>query len=161
MVREDGTVVVLDRLKELIKVNAHQVAPAELEPLLLTHADVADAAVIPRPSEPTGEVPVAVVVPRGRVDPDALRAWFAGARRTAQAHRRRPRCRADPAHPRGQGAAAAARRGGPCRTGAGALTGDRLRAMPSQEEPLRGTCACGTVRFQVTAPFSTAGYCHC
>ena len=26
---------------------------------------------------------------------------------------------------------------------------------------LTGSCACGTVRFQVTAPFQTAGYCHC
>jgi len=24
-----------------------------------------------------------------------------------------------------------------------------------------GSCACGTVRFEVTAPFETAGYCHC
>src|SRR5919109_2345988 len=27
--------------------------------------------------------------------------------------------------------------------------------------PLTGGCACGTVRFEVTAPFQTAGYCHC
>jgi hypothetical protein len=33
--------------------------------------------------------------------------------------------------------------------------------MPSQTAPLSGSCACGTVRFQVTAPFKTAGYCHC
>ncbi len=33
--------------------------------------------------------------------------------------------------------------------------------MPSPEEPLTGGCACGTIRFQVTAPFKTAGYCHC
>jgi hypothetical protein len=33
--------------------------------------------------------------------------------------------------------------------------------MPSPDAPLRGSCMCGTVRFQVTAPFSTAGYCHC
>jgi hypothetical protein len=24
-----------------------------------------------------------------------------------------------------------------------------------------GSCACGTVRFEVTQPFETAGYCHC
>ena len=34
-------------------------------------------------------------------------------------------------------------------------------SMPSPEEPLTGGCACGTVRFEVTAPFDTAGYCHC
>jgi hypothetical protein len=33
--------------------------------------------------------------------------------------------------------------------------------MPSPKEPLAGTCACGTVRFQVTGAFSTAGFCHC
>jgi hypothetical protein len=33
--------------------------------------------------------------------------------------------------------------------------------MPSPEEPLTGECACGTVRFEVTKPFNTAGYCHC
>jgi hypothetical protein len=33
--------------------------------------------------------------------------------------------------------------------------------MPSPEAPLTGGCACGAVRFEVTAPFTTAGYCHC
>ena len=33
--------------------------------------------------------------------------------------------------------------------------------MPSPDEPLTGGCACGTVRFEVTAPFTSAGYCHC
>jgi hypothetical protein len=33
--------------------------------------------------------------------------------------------------------------------------------MPSPESPLHGRCLCGAVRFEVTAPFSGAGYCHC
>ena len=33
--------------------------------------------------------------------------------------------------------------------------------MPSSDAPLTGGCACGAVRFEVTAPFDTAGYCHC
>jgi hypothetical protein len=33
--------------------------------------------------------------------------------------------------------------------------------MPSPDAPLTGGCACGAVRFEVTAPFATAGYCHC
>jgi hypothetical protein len=33
--------------------------------------------------------------------------------------------------------------------------------MPSPDAPLVGSCACGAVRFEVTAPFKTAGYCHC
>ncbi|KAF2566030.1 hypothetical protein F2Q68_00024628 [Brassica cretica] len=40
-------VFVVDRLKELIKCNGYQVAPAELEALLLAHPEIADAAVIP------------------------------------------------------------------------------------------------------------------
>jgi acyl-coenzyme A synthetase/AMP-(fatty) acid ligase len=73
----DGNVFVIDRLKELIKVNALQVAPAELEALLLTHPRVADAAVVPRPDPRSGEVPVAVVVPDDGLDPDALMDWVA------------------------------------------------------------------------------------
>jgi len=72
-----GNVFVVDRLKDLIKVNAFQVAPAELEALLTTHPHVADAAVIGRPDPRTGEAPVAVVVPRGPLDPDELAAWLA------------------------------------------------------------------------------------
>ncbi len=73
----EGNVFIVDRLKELIKVNAHQVAPAELEALLSTHPAVADAAVVPRPDEKYGEIPVAVVVPRGEeVEADDLMAWM-------------------------------------------------------------------------------------
>jgi acyl-CoA synthetase (AMP-forming)/AMP-acid ligase II len=43
-----GNVAIVDRLKELIKVRGHQVAPAELEALLATHPAVADAAVLGR-----------------------------------------------------------------------------------------------------------------
>jgi acyl-CoA synthetase (AMP-forming)/AMP-acid ligase II len=73
----DGNLFVVDRLKELIKVNALQVAPAELEALLAGHPQVADAAVIPRPDERTGEAPVAVVVARGPLEPGELIAWVA------------------------------------------------------------------------------------
>ena len=33
--------------------------------------------------------------------------------------------------------------------------------MPSADDPLSGSCACGAVSFEVIAPFVTAGYCHC
>jgi acyl-CoA synthetase (AMP-forming)/AMP-acid ligase II len=58
----DGHVFVVDRLKELIKHKGFQVPPAELEALLLTHPAVADAAVVGRPDERAGEVPVGYVV---------------------------------------------------------------------------------------------------
>jgi len=73
----DGYVYITDRLKELIKVNAFQVAPAELEVLLLSHPGVADAAVIGRPDERCGERPVAYVVFRGAPEPAALMDWVA------------------------------------------------------------------------------------
>jgi acyl-CoA synthetase (AMP-forming)/AMP-acid ligase II len=77
LVDDDGQVFVVDRLKELIKVSAHQVAPAELEALLATHPAVADVAVIPRPDDEHGEIPVAVVVAAAAVDGAELMAWVA------------------------------------------------------------------------------------
>jgi hypothetical protein len=32
---------------------------------------------------------------------------------------------------------------------------------PTPEHPLVGRCACGSVRFMVSAPFHSARYCHC
>ena len=61
-VDEDGYFFIVDRAKELIKYKAFQVAPAELEAVLLTHRSVADAAVIPSPDDEAGEVPKAFVV---------------------------------------------------------------------------------------------------
>lgn len=62
-VDEDGHLYVVDRLKELIKYKGFQVPPAELEGLLLEHPAIADAAVIGRPDDEAGEVPIAFVVP--------------------------------------------------------------------------------------------------
>ena len=64
----DGHVTITDRLKELIKVKGFQVPPAELEGLLLTHPDIADAAVIGVPDEESGELPKAFVVPKPGTD---------------------------------------------------------------------------------------------
>jgi acyl-CoA synthetase (AMP-forming)/AMP-acid ligase II/enoyl-CoA hydratase/carnithine racemase len=63
-VDEEGCFRVYDRVKELIKYKGYQVAPAELEGLLISHPAVADAAVIPAPDIEAGEVPVAFVVAR-------------------------------------------------------------------------------------------------
>ncbi|KAH7729127.1 Protein ACS-14 [Aphelenchoides avenae] len=57
----EGWTYVVDRLKELIKVKGHQVAPAELEDLLLSHPDIRDCAVIGVPDSKAGEVPKAFV----------------------------------------------------------------------------------------------------
>ncbi|MFL5613559.1 MAG: AMP-binding protein [Gemmatimonadaceae bacterium] len=61
---EDGYFYIVDRIKELIKCNAYQVAPAELEAILVTHPAIADAAVVSSPDEEMGEVPKAFVVAR-------------------------------------------------------------------------------------------------
>lgn len=64
--REDarGNLFITGRAKDLIKYRGFQVAPAELERVLLSHGAVADAAVVGVPaSEGEGEVPRAFVVP--------------------------------------------------------------------------------------------------
>jgi acyl-CoA synthetase (AMP-forming)/AMP-acid ligase II len=63
-----GYFFIVDRLKELIKYKGMQVAPAELEALLLTHPSVADAAVVPVADEAAGELPKAFVVRRAGAD---------------------------------------------------------------------------------------------
>jgi acyl-CoA synthetase (AMP-forming)/AMP-acid ligase II len=63
----EGYVYIVDRLKELIKTKGFQVAPAEIEHVLVGHPDILDAAVIGEPHPEFGEVPVACVVLR----PDA------------------------------------------------------------------------------------------
>ena len=62
----------MDRKKELIKYKGLQVAPAELEALLLTHPKIIDAAVIGIPDVAAGQVPRAFVVPKEGVERDRL-----------------------------------------------------------------------------------------
>ena len=57
----DGHLFIVDRVKELIKVKGFQVAPAELEALIVTHPAVADVAVIGIPDEESGELPKAFI----------------------------------------------------------------------------------------------------
>ncbi|KAJ7214323.1 hypothetical protein GGX14DRAFT_610650, partial [Mycena pura] len=59
---EDGNIRIVDRVKSLIKTKGYQVPPAELEAELLRLAFVADVAVIGKPHQRYGEVPVAFVV---------------------------------------------------------------------------------------------------
>ena len=74
---EEGDFFLIDRLKELIKYKAYQVAPAELEAVLLTHPAVADAAVIPSPDDEAGEVPKAFVVLKEGVSAEELMGFVA------------------------------------------------------------------------------------
>ncbi|MCX5532079.1 4-coumarate--CoA ligase family protein [Streptomyces sp. NBC_00006] len=74
----DGWLFVVDRVKELIKYKGFQVAPADLEAVLLAHEGIADAAVIGVLDDDGNEVPKAFVV---RADPalgaDAVMAYVA------------------------------------------------------------------------------------
>ncbi|MBN9606488.1 MAG: AMP-binding protein [Actinomycetales bacterium] len=67
---EHGEFFIVDRLKELIKYKGYQVAPAELEALLLTHEAIADAAVVGVTDEEAGEIPMAFVVRAGEAELD-------------------------------------------------------------------------------------------
>ncbi|WP_426997430.1 AMP-binding protein [Pseudarthrobacter sp. N5] len=71
-VRADGVVSIVDRLKELIKYKGYQIAPAELEALLLTHPGIADAAVIGTNDADGQEVPMAFVVRQPGESGDSL-----------------------------------------------------------------------------------------
>ncbi|XP_010509987.1 PREDICTED: 4-coumarate--CoA ligase 2 [Camelina sativa] len=59
---DNDELFIVDRLKELIKYKGFQVAPAELESLLITHPEINDVAVVAMKEEDAGEVPVAFVV---------------------------------------------------------------------------------------------------
>ncbi|KAK6189408.1 Exoglucanase 1 [Pestalotiopsis sp. IQ-011] len=61
-----GFVTITDRIKEMIKVKGIQVAPAELEDLLLGHAGVEDCAVLGVPDDRAGERPKAYVVAKNK-----------------------------------------------------------------------------------------------
>ncbi|KAG5356136.1 4-coumarate--CoA ligase-like 1 [Yarrowia sp. B02] len=71
-----GRIMVVDRTKEMIKSMGKQVAPAEIEDLLLSHELVADAAVIGVSNEKLGtESPRAFVVPKSGFRASDLRSW--------------------------------------------------------------------------------------
>ena len=73
----DGYWYVVDRVKELIKYKGLQVAPAELEAVLLTHPAISDAAVVRAPDEEAGEVPKAFVVATSPLTEDEVKAYVA------------------------------------------------------------------------------------
>ena len=76
-VSADGFVTIVDRLKELIITGGFNVAPSEVESVLLSHPSIADAAVVGLPSLSGGEDVIAVVVlaPGTTLDLDDFRAW--------------------------------------------------------------------------------------
>jgi acyl-CoA synthetase (AMP-forming)/AMP-acid ligase II len=80
LVDAEGWYRITDRIKELIKYKGYQVAPAELEDVLLGHSAVSDVAVVRSPDEAAGEVPKAFVVRKPgteAVAAEELMAWVA------------------------------------------------------------------------------------
>ena len=77
-VDDKGRFFIVDRMKELIKVKGNQVAPAELEALLLEHPQIADAAVVGVTIK-SEEVPRAYVVVQGgqKADEKEVEQWLA------------------------------------------------------------------------------------
>jgi acyl-CoA synthetase (AMP-forming)/AMP-acid ligase II len=81
IVDDAGRYTVVDRVKELIKYKGYQVAPAELEAVLIGHPEIADAAVIGVPDKESGEeLPKAFVVrsPGSELTEEAVMAYMAG-----------------------------------------------------------------------------------
>jgi acyl-CoA synthetase (AMP-forming)/AMP-acid ligase II len=76
-IEEDGSLRIVDRIKELIKYKAYQIAPAELEAVLLTHPSITDAAVIGLADEEAGEVPKAFVVTNASITPEEVSQFVA------------------------------------------------------------------------------------
>jgi acyl-CoA synthetase (AMP-forming)/AMP-acid ligase II len=79
VVDDDGYFFIVDRIKELIKVKGLQVAPAELEGILLSHPEIDDAAVVPIPHERAGELPRAYVTLKSgsKLSEDHIKAFVA------------------------------------------------------------------------------------
>jgi acyl-CoA synthetase (AMP-forming)/AMP-acid ligase II len=77
VVDESGWFAIVDRVKELIKYKGLQVAPAELEAILLSHPAIADAAVIPVADEEAGEIPKAFIVARGELTAESVMGFVA------------------------------------------------------------------------------------
>ncbi|XP_014235992.1 luciferin 4-monooxygenase-like [Trichogramma pretiosum] len=59
--KENGEVMIVERLKEIIKCRGHQIAPCEIEHVLMRHPGVMEVAVVSIPHDSDNERPVAIV----------------------------------------------------------------------------------------------------
>jgi acetyl-CoA synthetase len=64
---EDGNFWIVGRVDDVIKVSGHRIGTAEIESSLVAHPDIAEAAVVARPDEITGQAIVAFVTPKEHV----------------------------------------------------------------------------------------------
>ncbi len=61
---------IMGRIDDVMNVSGHRIGTMEVESALVSHAQVAEAAVVGRPDDLTGTAIVAFVTPRGGVDAD-------------------------------------------------------------------------------------------
>ncbi|AEA46361.1 acetate--CoA ligase [Archaeoglobus veneficus] len=66
---EDGYFWIIGRIDDVLNVSGHRIGTAELESALVAHKAVSEAAVIGKPHEVKGEVPVAFVVLKAGYEP--------------------------------------------------------------------------------------------
>ncbi|WP_419232435.1 class I adenylate-forming enzyme family protein [Gordonia sp. CPCC 205515] len=76
---DDGYLYICDRAKDMLIYKGYNVYPRELEEILVTHPDIAAAAVVGREAGSVGQEPVAFLVPKAghRIDEDAVMAFVA------------------------------------------------------------------------------------
>lgn len=65
---DDKNFFIIERLKDIIKYNAFQVSPTEIEAILQTNPKIKEAAVIGIPDDTRGEIAIALVVKQPNVD---------------------------------------------------------------------------------------------
>ena len=73
---ENGLFWFVDRIKHVIISGGENIYPAEIERILRTHPAIEEVAVVGRPDDRWGEVPVCVLVASEAVSPDALRLFL-------------------------------------------------------------------------------------
>jgi len=67
---DDDYLVIAGRIKDIIIRNGENIAPKEVEDLLVGHSDIAEIAIVGLPDPKTGERACAVIVPSGSARPD-------------------------------------------------------------------------------------------
>jgi acyl-CoA synthetase (AMP-forming)/AMP-acid ligase II len=72
LIDEDGNLIYEGRAKDMLRVGGENVSPAEIEAVLLTHPDIANAAVIGIPHDKLLEVPMAFVVTHAGREGDSV-----------------------------------------------------------------------------------------
>jgi crotonobetaine/carnitine-CoA ligase len=83
-VHADGYLTFADRAKDMLKVGAENVAPSEIERVIMETGLVAEVAVVGRPDDKLDQVPVAFVVPRQHRESLAAHVEAACAHRSAR-----------------------------------------------------------------------------